>query len=73
VPRRGDPEKIYQAQRAGVFMRLVASEKLNQLDAEHWIARWERRADEIGRLRGSKGFWDEGWRWISAERAVRRP
>jgi hypothetical protein len=35
MPRRGDPERIYQAQRAGVFMRLVNAERLDQLDAEH--------------------------------------
>lgn len=37
MPRRGDPEKIYQAQRAGIFMRLVTAERLDRLDAEHWI------------------------------------
>jgi hypothetical protein len=49
MPRRGDPQKIYQAQRAGVFMRLVQSERLDQLDAEHWISRWEREAEAISR------------------------
>jgi hypothetical protein len=38
MSRRGDPERIYQAQRAGIFMRLVSAERLDELDAEHWIA-----------------------------------
>jgi len=68
MPRRDDPEKIYQVQRAGVFMRLVTSERLAKLDAENWISRWERKAEDIGRPRGSQGYWDEGWRWIMGER-----
>jgi hypothetical protein len=30
-------------------MRLVTSERLNELDAEHWISRWEREAEASGR------------------------
>ena len=44
MPRGGDPERIYLAQRAGAFMRLVTAERLDQLDAEDWISRWEREA-----------------------------
>jgi hypothetical protein len=66
MTRRGDPERIYQAQRAGIFQRLVEGERVNVLDAEHWIARWEREAEAAGRVRGT-GFWDDGWRWIAAE------
>jgi hypothetical protein len=68
--RRGDPDKIYSAQRAGVFMRLVTAELLDTFDAEHGIARWERKAEEIARPRGSQGYWDEGWSWIAGERGV---
>ncbi len=68
MPRRGDPEKIYQAQRTGIFMRLVDGERLDRFDAEHWIARWEREAEAIGRPRGSTGYWDSAWDWIAAER-----
>ena len=49
MPRRGDPERIYEAQRAGIFMRLVSYERLDGFDAEHWIARWEREAQATGR------------------------
>lgn len=67
MPKRGDPEKIYQAQRAGVFMRLVSEKRLDELDAEHWITRWEREAEATGRQRGSTGYWDETWLWIAGE------
>lgn len=68
MSRRGDPDRIYQAQRAGVFRRLVDEGRVNELDAEHWIARWERVAPELGHPRGSTGYWDEAWRWIAGER-----
>jgi hypothetical protein len=68
MSRRGDPKRIYEAQRAGVFMRLVQSERLDVLDAEHWIARWEGEAEVNGPARGSQGFWDAAWRWIEENR-----
>ncbi len=68
MPRRGDPERIYHAQRAGIFARLTQNERVNELDAEHWISRWEREAEATGRERGSQGFWDDGWNWIAAHR-----
>jgi hypothetical protein len=68
MPRRGDPEKIYQAQRYGVFMRLVNAERLDQLDAEHWLSRWEREAEANGPSAGAQGYWDAAWEWIAKER-----
>ena len=68
MTRRGDPERIYQAQRAGVFARLTQNEHINELDAEHWIARWEREAELNGPARGSQGYWDAAWRWIVENR-----
>lgn len=68
MPRRGDPHRIYQAQRAGIFMRLVSAERLDQLDAEHWISRWEREAEANGPAVGSQGYWDAAWRWIEVQR-----
>jgi hypothetical protein len=68
VTRRGDPERIYLAQRAGIFMRLVSYERLDRFDAEHWITALEREAEATGRERGSTGYRDEGWRWISGQR-----
>ena len=62
--RHGDPERIYEAQRAGTFARLTQNERLGELDAELWIGRWEREATSRGIERGH-AFWDEGWEWIT--------
>ena len=66
--RRGDYERLYQAQRAGTFRRLVMFEGLEALEAEGWISRWEREAGAKRIARGSMGFWDAGWRWIAENR-----
>lgn len=68
MTRRGDPERIYQAQRHGIFMRLRDAERVNELDAEHYIARWERHAEAEGPARGTARYWDAAWDWIRAER-----
>lgn len=69
--RRGDPERIYQAQRAGVLMRLTQGEHVNAQVAERWIAAWERHAETFGLHRGVVGFWDHGWAWITEQRDPR--
>ena len=68
MPHRGDPELIYRAQRAGLFNRLRDGERLDELDAEHWLSRWEREAAANGPAVGSHGYWDAGWRWIAENR-----
>jgi hypothetical protein len=65
--RRGDSERIYQAQRAGIFRRLVDAERLNELDAEHWISRWEREVEASGRAR-DEHHWSDAWEWITEYR-----
>lgn len=70
MTRRGDPERIYQAQRHGVFRRLVDEQRVYELDAEHWIARWEREAEAAGRGRDDH-YWSDGWEWIAANRSRR--
>lgn len=72
VTRRGDPERIYSAQRAGIYMRLTRNERVSDLDAEHLIARWEREAEAAGQARDSAGYWDDGWDWIAAQRTTGR-
>jgi len=69
MTRRGDPERIIRAQRAGVFMRVVTEERLDQIVVEHWIARWEREAEANGPAIGSQGYWDAAWRWIAENRS----
>ena len=68
----GDPARSYEAVRAGLFNRLVDQERIGLLDAEYWLRAWEAKADDIGRPRDSADYWDEGWRWISGERAASR-
>jgi hypothetical protein len=62
--RRADPERNYQGQRAGIFApRLTQGERVDELDAEHWISRWEREAEARGIAHG-RAFWNAGWDWI---------
>jgi hypothetical protein len=67
MPRRADPRKIYETQRAGVFMRLAQNERLSEGDAEEWLARWEAEAEASGHSRGSADYWDAAWRWVLAQ------
>lgn len=71
MTRRPDPEWIYQARRSATFRRIVDVDHLDELDAEHLIARWERAAESQGLERLSAEFWDAGARWIRDQRAVR--
>jgi hypothetical protein len=73
MSRRADSERIYRAQLAGTFKRLVMFERIDELDAEHWIARWKREAEATGRDRRSGAFWDEGWARIAEQRRIRLP
>jgi hypothetical protein len=65
---RGDPERTYQAQRAGIFVRLTQQGRVTGRDAEQWISRWEHEAEGRGLSRRVVGFWDQGWDWIAEQR-----
>ena len=67
MPRRGDPEKIYHAQRAGIFMRLVSYDGSPGLTPSNGAA-WERHVAEAELVLDGGTFWDEAWTWIEAER-----
>jgi hypothetical protein len=69
--RKPDPERIYLARRSATFRRIVYEEHLDELDAEHWIAGWEREADAHGIDRHSEAFWREGSGWITEQRRRR--
>ena len=62
----GAPDRTHEANRVAILRRLVMDECLDELDAEDRVAEWERRAADLGRRRGSRGYWDEGWRWMTA-------
>jgi hypothetical protein len=63
---RGDPERIYQAQRRGIFRRLVDEQRVSELGAEHLIARRERDAEALGR-RPYNRYWSDGSVWIASQ------
>ena len=69
--RKPDPERIYLARRDAIFHRLVDEQRLDELDAEHWIAAWEREATPRGLERHSGAFWEEGRVWIADGRRRR--
>jgi predicted alpha/beta hydrolase family esterase len=69
--RRANPENIYLARRAATFNRLVTEALLEELDAEHWIARWEREAERLGLDRLTQQFWQDGRDWIAENRRRR--
>lgn len=68
MARHQDTERIYQAQRVGVFARLTTQEQVNELEAEHLIAQWEHEAEAAGRAKGSPRYWDDAWTWIEDKR-----
>lgn len=70
--RRGDPERIYRAQRAGILARLTQQEHVIEPEAERLIAAWEDHADAEGLSRATAAFWDAAWDWISEQRAPKR-
>jgi hypothetical protein len=68
MTRSSHPDRIHAAQRAGVIARLTQNERVNEIEAERLVARWEREAERSGRQRGSMRYWEEGWAWIEAQR-----
>jgi hypothetical protein len=66
--RKPDPERMYLARRAAHFRRLVLEHRLDELEAEHWIAAWEREAESRGLDRHGATFWDDGRVWIEEGR-----
>jgi hypothetical protein len=68
MPRRADPERIYQARRAASFAILTQTRAIDELDAEHWMARWEHEAERQGLDQFSADFWAAGRDWIAENR-----
>ena len=67
---RADPERIHEAQRAGVTRRLT----LDGLSADHaveWIVRWERSEASQGIPQRGGAYWDAAWAWLEDERGHR--
>ena len=58
--RRADPERIYQAKRAGFVARIA--DRIGQERAESLLAALEREAVSLGLDRRSAEFWREAER-----------
>lgn len=68
MTRRADPERIYEARRAALFRNLSAAGKVNELDAEHLIAAWERSPEAALMERLTPEFWEAAQLWIASVR-----
>lgn len=44
-----------------------ASSRGEELDAEHWISRWEREAEASVRARDDH-YWSDAWEWMAEQR-----
>jgi len=71
MARRADPERIFEAQRAGIRGRLTGT-GLTPETADRWLDAWVLEATDLGLPRDG-AYWQAGWNWIAAERAARRP
>jgi hypothetical protein len=65
--RKPDPKRIYQARRSAIFHRLMDEQRLDELDAERWIAAWEREAEARALDRRTDAFWQDSARWITEQ------
>ena len=69
MARRSDPERILEAQRAGVRARLTGV-GMTPETAERWLDAWILEA--TGRELAKDGaYWDAAWDWIVAAQAAR--
>ena len=71
MSRRADPERILEAQRAGVRGRVIGT----GMQPETAERRLDARVLEAtgGGLPKDGAYWQPGWDWIAEERAARRP
>jgi hypothetical protein len=65
--RRADPERIYQAQRAGVVKHLRGASSSSE-HAERLVAAWEAEAERRGIPARGHEFWDACEAWIAEQR-----
>ena len=71
MSRRANPERILEAQRAGVRGRLTRT-GMQPEAADRWLDAWVLEATGRGPPRDG-AYWQAGWEWIAEERVARRP
>jgi hypothetical protein len=72
MARRGDPERIFEAQRQGVRARLIGTDRMQAETADRWLDAWILEAATRDLPRDG-AYWNAAYEWMTAERAVRRP
>jgi hypothetical protein len=71
MARRGDPERILEAQRAGVRARLIDNDRMQPETADRWLDAWVLEAATRD-LPQNGGYGDAGYDWIAVQREGRR-
>lgn len=67
MARRPDRSRVDRARRAGAIYRHMAAEGIELEVAEAWCEKWRSVATLPP---ADPRFWDEGYRWIRAQRAM---
>ena len=66
---RQNPDRIREAQRAGLRARMVDEWRVLPERADELLDEWEIEGATIGQGRMEPGFWTEGETWIKARLA----
>ena len=69
MTRRGNPERIFEAQRAGVRARLTGT-GMQPETADRWLDAWVLEAAGRGLPQDGR-YWQAGWEWIAEQRQHR--
>jgi hypothetical protein len=67
MSRRGDPERIFDAQRQGVRARLTGTDRIQPETADRWLEAWVLEAATRD-LAKDGVYWNAGFDWVIAER-----
>ena len=72
VTRRADPQRVFEAQRAGVRARLIGTDRMPPEPADRWLDAWvlEAATRDVPRY---GAYWNAAYDWIAAEGAAKRP
>jgi hypothetical protein len=65
--RRGDPERIFQAQRTGLRNRIRDVWRVSQELADAYLDEWLLEAERRGLTRTEPMYWDDAAAWINEQ------